>query len=55
MNLETGEPDKNQNELMNVYFGVTEYWELNKLLQISKNYEQSMKLKKEQKLFKKNH
>ena len=40
---------------MNVYFGVTEYWEINKLLKIHKNWKQTMKLRKEQKLFKKNH
>ena len=45
LNPETATADLNQNELMNVYFGVSEYWKLNKLLEISKNMNERMKLK----------
>jgi len=55
LNPETATPDKNQNELMNVYFGVAEYWKLNKLLDISKNMKKRMKLRKKTKLFEQDH
>ena len=55
LNPETATPDKNQNELMNVYFGVAEYWKLNKLLDISKNMKKRMKLRKKTKLYKQDH
>ena len=50
LNPETATPDQNQNELMNIYFGVKEYWSLNKHLAISKNMKKRMKLRKTAKL-----
>jgi|TARA_B110000285_G_C14773243_1_gene445009 hypothetical protein len=51
LNPETATPDKNQNELMNVYFGVSKYWALNKQIEISKNMKKRMKLRKKTKLY----
>ena len=55
LNPETATPDKNQNELMNVYFGVSKYWKLNKLLDISKDMKKRLKLRKKTKLYKQDH
>ena len=55
LNPETATPDKNQNELMNVYFGVAEYWKLNKLLAISKNMKKRLRYRKRAKLYKHDH
>jgi hypothetical protein len=55
LNPETATPDKNQNELMNVYFGVSKYWALNKQIEISKNMKKRMKLRKKTKLYGQDH
>ncbi len=46
LNPDTATPDKNQNELMNVYFGVEKYWKLNMLLDIAEDMKKRMRLNK---------